>query len=590
MPIEMPKGLPFSVDTWSPSSKRKRYHFLTHAHKDHCSQISLHSSFPIYTTQLTKSLIIQHIPQFHPSLFVEIEVGQSVVIDDPDYPFSVTAFDANHCPGAVMFLFEGDFGNVLHTGDCRLTPECLQKLPMKYITRKGRETEGSLDYLFLDCTFASCLLKLPSKHSAIQQVINCIWKHPHAPVVYLACGLLGQEDILVEVSRTFGSKIYVDRTKNAECFQELSLTAPHILSEDVSCRFQVLDGFPRLYEKAKAMLTEAKANLQPEPLFIRPSAQWYACEEHAEAERRSDLKLKEAENDQFGVWHVCYSMHSSRDELEWALELLQPKWVISTTPPCRAMELDYVRNHCFTTKLTKDSPLWKLLNISTEKYTSSQASVPPALTNGVASSALAAPTLKATECNISSPIKLSLSLSPPSCKRPITLFGKARLVLQDSVPLDARKTETEESLFSFKEKSAAVVVQVEKPKDVMLGRKRIILQDSNALHEENRLECAKTDFLGDGTCKTAGRSLSFQEDTDAEEQFEKSEGHSESDVEKSVSCIGPSNSFDASIRKLYRSMNVPVPRPLPSLVELMGVGKRTKIDSAQGRKLPAVNL
>lgn len=352
----------------------------------------------------------------------------------------------------------------------------------------------------------------------------------------------------------------------------------------------MLDGFPRLYEKAKAMLTEAKANLQPEPLFIRPSAQWYACEEHAEAERRSDLKLKEAEKDQFGVWHVCYSMHSSRDELEWALELLQPKWVISTTPPCRAMELDYVRNHCFTTKLTKDNPLWKLLNISAEKYTSSQASVPPALTNGVASSALAAPTLKATECNISSPIKLSLSLSPPSCKRPITLFGKARLVLQDSVPLDARKTETEESLFSFKEKSAAVVVQVEKPKDVMLGRKRIILQDSNALHEENRLECAKTDFLGDGTCKTAGRSLSFQEDTDAEEQFEKSEGHSESDVEKSVSCIGPSNSFDASIRKLYRSMNVPVPRPLPSLVELMGVGKRTKIDSARGRKLPAVNL
>lgn len=28
-----------------------------------------------------------------------IEVGQSVVIDDPDGHFSVTAFDANHCPG-----------------------------------------------------------------------------------------------------------------------------------------------------------------------------------------------------------------------------------------------------------------------------------------------------------------------------------------------------------------------------------------------------------------------------------------------------------------------------------------------------------
>lgn len=78
-------------------------------------------------------------------------------------------------PGAVMFLFEGDFGNVLHTGDCRLTPDCLQKLPMKYIANKGRETKSSLDYLFLDCTFGSCSLKIPSKHSAIQQVLGVLF-------------------------------------------------------------------------------------------------------------------------------------------------------------------------------------------------------------------------------------------------------------------------------------------------------------------------------------------------------------------------------------------------------------------------------
>lgn len=28
-----------------------------------------------------------------------IEVGQELVIDDPDGEFTVTAFDANHCPG-----------------------------------------------------------------------------------------------------------------------------------------------------------------------------------------------------------------------------------------------------------------------------------------------------------------------------------------------------------------------------------------------------------------------------------------------------------------------------------------------------------
>lgn len=173
-----------------------------------------------------------------------------------------------------MFLFEGGFGNLLHTGDCRLAPDCLQYLPMKYITKKGRDKLCHLDYLFLDCTFARCPLQIPNKQSAIQQVfwslsfvysgyvisvtaafntmknllvdfirlfqvINCIWKHPNAPVVYLACDMLGQEEILVQVSRTFGSKIYVDKTSNSECFHALSLKAPDILSEDSTTRFQV---------------------------------------------------------------------------------------------------------------------------------------------------------------------------------------------------------------------------------------------------------------------------------------------------------------------------------------------------------------
>ena len=63
MRIEMPKGLPFLVDTWTSSSKRKRRHFLTHAHKDHSFGISSHFSFPIYSTLLTKSLVLQHYPQ-----------------------------------------------------------------------------------------------------------------------------------------------------------------------------------------------------------------------------------------------------------------------------------------------------------------------------------------------------------------------------------------------------------------------------------------------------------------------------------------------------------------------------------------------
>lgn len=71
-----------------------------------------------------------------------------------------------------MFLFEGSFGNILHTGDCRLTHDCLQSLPDKYVGRRlGEAPKCCLDYIFLDCTFGKSSHRFPSKHSAIRQVI-----------------------------------------------------------------------------------------------------------------------------------------------------------------------------------------------------------------------------------------------------------------------------------------------------------------------------------------------------------------------------------------------------------------------------------
>ncbi|TVU36295.1 hypothetical protein EJB05_18225, partial [Eragrostis curvula] len=594
MPIDMPAGLPFAVDTWGPSTRRRRHRFLTHAHRDHLVGAGADAdgggAGTVYATRLTLSLALRHFPQLERWEFVEMEVGKTVVVDDPAGAFSVTAYDANHCPGAVMFLFEGEFGSILHTGDCRLTPDCVQNLPLKYIAKNGKENMCRLDFVFLDCTFSKCFLKLPSKESAIQQVIACIWKHPHAPFVYLVCDLLGHEDILIEVSRTFGSKIYVDR--KLDCFKALLLTAPEIITDDPASRFQMV-GFHQLSDK----LEEARASLQPEPLFIRPSTQWYASNT-----QNQKLSLTEAVQDDFGVWHICFSIHSSRDELEQTLQLLQPRWVISTTPPCFAIELSY---HCFKTRLTADDSLWKIFRDPLGKSVSSPSSVLAPETqededhsNVIDDNEHSAPANN--ECTHLDALELKCVPSHPPEEPDITLFGRARFTSQ---AIDIMKEELCNQYLAFEEARASG------PTDLFLGSSEDIeTYSAPDMVMKQALSCQQ-EHAGDEVClyqrePSPVQSEVFQVkslptvegDALVDYQHEKSEAASDSkpssiedsslsmvqsagktDCQKEPLCIiGSSNCLNASLKRFYRSRNIPVPRPLPSLVSLFESSKRVK--------------
>jgi DNA cross-link repair 1A protein len=41
--------------------------------------------------------------QLDQGTFVEVELGKTLVVDDPAGVFSVTPYDANHCPGKFRF-------------------------------------------------------------------------------------------------------------------------------------------------------------------------------------------------------------------------------------------------------------------------------------------------------------------------------------------------------------------------------------------------------------------------------------------------------------------------------------------------------
>lgn len=341
--------------------------------------------------------------------------------------------------------------------------------------------------------------------------------------MYLTCDLLGQEEILVSVCKTFGSKIFIDKEKNRECFFSLSQIAPDILSQDPSSRFHLFDGFPRLSERAEAKLAEARANFQPNPLIIRPSTQWYVFEDlSSETEKRKNCRFKEAMKDQFGIWHVCYSMHSSRDELEWALQLLAPRWVVSTTPECRAMELSYVKRHCSFGKLAPDDPLWKLLNINLEvPYVNEDVNMEVI----ISSSSVLESQFESSQEFVSK--KEILTVSSQVKEPSVTLFGRARLGLDKSTFIYEDLVEPE---IQYQNEDIEVQCSSEKGTDGDV---------SESHHDES-----KSKDLTEG-------------------------------ILKYTTAYSPKG-VSKNIRKLYRSMHVPVPKPLPSLVDLLNDRKRAK--------------
>ncbi|RNF19442.1 DNA cross-link repair 1A protein [Trypanosoma conorhini] len=100
--------------------------------------------------------------------------------------FSLTLLPANHCPGAVMFLFRSSvFGTVLHTGDFRFTqeefafsqrPEAPRMVPRTHAEVEMaknpvmRSVAGDVDVLFLDNTFCDRRFSFPSRAESLREV------------------------------------------------------------------------------------------------------------------------------------------------------------------------------------------------------------------------------------------------------------------------------------------------------------------------------------------------------------------------------------------------------------------------------------
>lgn len=142
----------FAIDSFH-YKRGVKYYLLSHPHSDHMQGLTKTWNYGVICCSPVTAALLQHryqlsqeriVPFFFflcshfltlsLSLFIlvyflfcflemilDYDHPKTIIIDEPSgTTCSLTAIDANHCPGSVMFLLQSDaFGTVLCTGDFR---------------------------------------------------------------------------------------------------------------------------------------------------------------------------------------------------------------------------------------------------------------------------------------------------------------------------------------------------------------------------------------------------------------------------------------------------------------------------------------
>lgn len=201
------------VDKWDASFLRRpgckpHYFFLTHLHADHIKGLTSTWSRTVYTSPFNAWLLPLR-RNVKPILLKEVELNVTHTIRkcNNEVAFQVTLLDANHCPGAVMFLFQGKFGNILYTGDFRYTPRILENPILSPIIRNKE-----LSVLYLDNTYAAPSCIFPTREEALKEVLKIIDENPDSQIL-IGMRQLGKEEVLRAIALHVNERVCVSNQR-----------------------------------------------------------------------------------------------------------------------------------------------------------------------------------------------------------------------------------------------------------------------------------------------------------------------------------------------------------------------------------------
>lgn len=220
-----------SVDRFDGRNLASTAYFLSHAHSDHMIGLSSpqfldhlesNSGVYLYCSAITARFLqasIRHRPldpfvrPLPPEEPVKITVPN--VAEEASHQLCVTLIPAGHCPGSVMFLFEGRGGTVLYTGDFRTSVGDVERI------RALHNTDGTVktvDSLHIDTTFCHRdILHFPTREessSAIGDLVEDWLARGNNHLIHLVCpAKYGYEYVYRSLHERFGMRVHVSRWK-----------------------------------------------------------------------------------------------------------------------------------------------------------------------------------------------------------------------------------------------------------------------------------------------------------------------------------------------------------------------------------------
>ncbi|KDR81002.1 hypothetical protein GALMADRAFT_153374 [Galerina marginata CBS 339.88] len=407
----MPTGTPYNsfvlpyrirVDDFASSTSldpedSPLLHLLTHTHSDHINGLSAKSfGLKVYCSYDAKEMLLRHEVYAERELLAlelradKIRTYSHLKVDplvQPDgrryyngsrdllHPLPlhtptrielngtesvvVTLLDANHCPGAVMFLIEGDRGVVLHTGDFRAEPWFLESITRNpflqpYISPKLEDhiaddskknvtpaVSKTLEAIYLDTASVMSPLEIPTKESATSGLIELMKLFPESVYFFINSWTWGYEDILKAIARAFQSRIHVDRYKHSIYHHMSDPFLGLITTQDPSStRFHACERFHRCSFVAvenDSTYSNAISTMGKRVIYVNPvtmgTATWSAYLEDTQSRLRS--------GEQINNLLIPLSRHSTFPELREFVKLFRPKRVVPNTLDPRLMHLDW---------------------------------------------------------------------------------------------------------------------------------------------------------------------------------------------------------------------------------------------------------